>query len=370
MSISSLRQIHAASGAQFTEGDSLPRSYGDVRAEYAAIRRRVAVIDCSPEGKLEVSGKNSVQFINGLVTNEVKALAAGNGVPAAFLDTHGKVIALCRIYHPGPNLLVQLDATRREKIYKNLSRFLLAGEFFLTDVTEQKALISLQGSQSAALLESLTGQAISSEDGKISEATIADASVLMATHARCGEPGFDLFVAVESAPQLWQTLIECGQPFGARAAGQDALEIARIEAGVPREGVDVNETNILLEAGFENAVSYTKGCYLGQEIIARIHWRGQPAKRLLRLTVTAAEVPPPGADLYASDGKKVGVITSSTRRPEDDQIIALGYVHRYHLAHGTELAIKNGDAEIGQALVINPSATADPPPATSQPNPQ
>ena len=167
----------------------MPRSYGNVRAEYEAIRHGVAVIDLSPAGKLEVSGKNAVQFINGLVTNEVKNLPAGDGVQAAFLDTHGKVSALCRIYNTGHHLLLQLDAARREKIYKNLSRFVLAGEFFLTDVTEQQALISLQGLQSAALIESLTGQTISGEDSKISEGTITDTSVLIATHSRCANQG-------------------------------------------------------------------------------------------------------------------------------------------------------------------------------------
>ena len=131
----------------------------------------------------------------------------------------------------------------------------------------------------------------------------------------------------------------------------------------------MNDTNILLEAGFDNAVSYTKGCYLGQEIIARIHWRGQPAKRLLKLAVTAAEVPPPGSDLYAGDGKKVGMITSSTRSFQDDQIIALGYVHRYYLTHETALTIKNGKAEIGTALVNNPTVTTDQSQNTLQANP-
>src|SRR5437868_3322855 len=111
MSQTPLRQLHEALGAQFSDNDALPRSYGDVRAEYEAIRYGVAVIDFSPEGKLEVSGKNAVQFLNGLVTNEVKALEAGSGVQAAFLDVHGKVSALCRIYNTGLHLLLQLDAS-------------------------------------------------------------------------------------------------------------------------------------------------------------------------------------------------------------------------------------------------------------------
>jgi aminomethyltransferase len=359
MSSNPLRQLHEASGAQFDNGVSLPRSYGDVRAEYEAIRHGVAVMDFSPEGKLTVSGKNAVQFINGLATNEIETLAPGAGTAAAFLDVHGKVSALCRIYNTGDHLLLHLHPERREKIFSQLKRFTLAGEFFLNDVTEEQALISLQGPRAGALLELLTREPADGDtDGAIVQRTMAEHPALIATHARCGEPGFDLFIATEVAPQLWQTIIARGQEFNARAVGEQAFEIARIEAAVPRETIDVNETHILLEAGLDNAVSYTKGCYLGQEIIARIHWRGQPARRLLKLTITADQVPPAGAELHASDGKKVGVITSSARSFADDQIIALGYVHRYYLTSGTELTIRSGETEIGAATVTALPATA------------
>ncbi|HWQ32838.1 MAG TPA: glycine cleavage T C-terminal barrel domain-containing protein [Blastocatellia bacterium] len=366
MSITSLRQLHEAAGAHYGDDNSLPCSYGDVRAEYAAIRGGVAVLDFSPEGKLEVSGKNAAQFINGLVTNEVKTLPAGRGVPAAFLDAHGKVSALCRIYNIDGRLLIQLHPERREKIYSNLKRFTLAGEFFLNDLTEQQALISLQGPRAAALLESLTGAAVSENEITIAERVIADQTVLVATHARCGEAGFDLFIAAEAAPQVWQAIIARGAEYDACAVGQEAFEIARIEAAVPREGTDVNDTHILLEAGLDNSVSYTKGCYLGQEIIARIHWRGQPAKRLMKLSVSADAPPPAGVELYGSDGKKVGAITSSTRGLANDGIIALGYVHRYYIAPGTELTIRNGETETGRATVIALPATADQPQPESQ----
>lgn len=364
MSLTSLRQLHEAAGAQYGDDTSLPRSYGDVRAEYAAIRGGVAVIDFSPESKLEVSGQNAVQFINGLVTNEVKTLPSGHGVPAAFLDAHGKVSALCHIYNIDGRLLLLLHPERREKIYDSLKRFTLAGEFFLTDLTEQQALISLQGPRAAALLASLTGAAVSENEISITERVIAAQTVLVATHARCGAAGFDLFVAAEAAPQVWQAIIARGAEYGARAVGQAAFEIARIEAAVPREGIDVNNTHILLEAGLDNSVSYTKGCYLGQEIIARIHWRGQPARQLMKLAVSADAPPPAGTELYASDGKKVGAITSSTRSLAGDEIIALGYVHRYYLTPGTELTVRHGETEIGKATVVARPATA------AQPQPE
>lgn len=351
MSSIPLQAVHQAGGAQFDEAALLPRTYGNIRAEYEALRSGVAVIDFSPEGKLTISGKNAVQFINGLVTNDVKNLQPGHGVSAAFLDAQGRTQAICRIYNTGAHLLLTTHPERRAKVFQNLHRFTLAGEFFLQDVTEEQALISLQGPRAAELLTALTGQAVAFEAGKLIACDIAAQPATVVSHARCGATGFDLFVAAAAAPELWQMLLSAGAGFGACAVGQEAFDIARIEAGIPREVTDVSENNILVEAGFAEAVSYSKGCYLGQEIIARIHFRGQPAKRLLKLAVTAATLPPAGAGLYAADGKKVGSLTSLARHPLTAEILALGYVHRYYLAKGTELTISSGDVAIGTAIV-------------------
>jgi folate-binding protein YgfZ len=329
--------------------------FGDLRGEYDAIRHGVAVIDFSGAGKLELSGKNTIQFLNGLVSNDVKSLQAGDGVLAAFPTLQGKLSALCRIYNLGERLLMELDAINREKIFKNLSRFVPAGEFFVTDVSDRFALFSLQGPRSAELIESLTAQPIDVErQYQIRERQIGGKSILVASHSRSGETGFDLFVPAESAEEVLNAILSQGSAFGARRVGLDAFEIARIEAGIPREGVDAGESYIILESELESAVSYTKGCYLGQEVIARIHWRGQPAKRLRGLLVDAEQAPAPGTEIFAADGKKVGEITSSARSFALDRDIALGYVHRYYLTPGTKFSLKQGDAEVGQAELIEP----------------
>jgi folate-binding protein YgfZ len=353
MSLTPPQSTHGASG------EIPPRNSRDVRAEYEAICAGVGVIDL-PAGKLEVSGKNAIQFINGLVTNDVKSLQAGNGTLAAFLDVHGKVIALCRFYQTGRHLLLELAALNREKIFKNLSRFVPAGEFFISDVSDHYSLISLQGPRAAALIEELTEQTIEeTPEYKYSERAIASHSLFITTHSRCGGPGFDLFVSSDAAPRIRQILLERGQPFGAQAVGEEAFEIARIEAGIPREGPDINEKYILLETGCDKAVSYTKGCYLGQEIIARIHWRGQPAKRFMGLLIEMENTPPAGTELYSIDGKRAGEVTSSARSIALKRIIALGYVHRHYLTPGTEMILKSGESELGRAKVTSTPFTAD-----------
>jgi aminomethyltransferase len=322
----------------------------DIRGEYDAIRNGAALIDFSSAGKLQVSGKNSVQFLNGLVSNDVKSLQAGEGILAAFPTVQGKLLALCRIYNLATHLLLELDEINREKIFKNLSRFVPAGEFFVADVSDHLALYSLQGPQSRELIEAVSEQPIKSErQHSIIERQIAHANVFIAAHSRCGETGYDLFAPAEFAQKVREAILAAGKDFGAREAGMEAFEIARIEAGVPREGVDAGENYIILESELAPAVSYTKGCYIGQEVIARIHWRGQPAKRLRRLLIDAERLPPPGTEIHADDGKKAGEITSSTRSFALDRFVALGYVHRYYLEPGTAFTLKQGDEEVGRA---------------------
>jgi aminomethyltransferase len=332
--------------------ETLPRDYGDLRGEYDAIRGGVAVLDLSDAGKLQISGKNSVQFLNGVISNDVKSLKLHEGVLAAFPTIQGKLLALCRVYNLGEYLLLELDAINREKIFKNLSRFVPAGEFIVTDVSDQFALYSLQGPRTMELIEALTSQPIDERQYKIGEWQIAGARVFIASHSRCGETGFDIFVPTEFSQKVLETILERGVIFGARRAGSGAFEIARIEAGVPREGADAGEYYIILESELEAAVSYTKGCYLGQEIIARIHWRGEPAKRLRGLLTDADQPPQPGAELFDGEGKKVGEITSIARSFALDRFIALGYVHRYHLTPGTKFTLKQGGAEIGRAELV------------------
>jgi len=317
-----------------------------LRREYDAIRKGAALVDHSDSGLLKLSGRNAVQFLNGLVSNDVKTLEPGRGVLAAFPTLQGKLLALARIYNTGDGLLIEVAATNREKILSNLVRFVPAGEFFVTDLTGDTSLLSLEGPESGTLIERLTG----SEAGAMArydhyEATLGRTPVRITAHGRCGEKGFDIFVPANNAVEVGRTLIDAG----AVAASEAAFEVARIEAGVPREGIDAGENYIILESELGDAVSYTKGCYLGQEVIARIHWRGQPAKRLRGLLVDAAELPPAGALLYAEDGKKVGEITSSTHSIGLDRDIALAYVNRNYLAPGTRFAIRSDDLEIGRA---------------------
>ena len=323
---------------------------------YRALREGVGVLDLSGSGRIELSGGNSIQFLNGLVSNDIKSLQDGDGVLVAFPNLQGKLLALARVYRDGEALLLEVDGINREKIVRNLSRFIPAGGFFVRDLGMESGMISLQGPRTAELIAVLTGVEIGGIVGyRLLTGTIGATAVRIATHRRCGEVGCDIFVPMAGLEGVMQTILEAGSGYGGRLVGEESFETARIEAGVAREGVDTGEDYIILETGLEDAVSYTKGCYLGQEVIARIHWRGQPARQLRGLLPDQPLDSLAELELRAMEGsqagRKVGTITSATYSPALGRPIALGYVHRHYLTTGTVLEIFRGETRLCQAVV-------------------
>ena len=342
---SPLEEAHKRLGAFLAERDgwSVPASYGDVSAEYAAVREGGAgLIDLSSRARIEVSGAEAVQFLNGLVTNDMKTLAEGKWMLAAFPTPQGRLISSTRVLRRGDSFLFDTEAVSRASLFKTLERFTLAGDFRVADRTERLAQLSIQGARAAAVV----GQALGQEAASVERwrvATIAwmdtTLSIIRATHT--AEDGFDLFVDASHALSLWEALTLNG----ARPVGYDALEILRIEAGLPRYGLDMDETNIVTEAGLDEAVSYTKGCYTGQEIIARIHWRGHVAKKLTGLLLSEEGRVERAAKILSTDGKEIGRVTSYTFSPRLKRTIALGYIKYDYLAPGTEVRVHAGDEE-------------------------
>ena len=353
---SPLEEAHLRARAQMRDEDGarVPAHYGDARAEYEAVRggESAGLFDLSSRGRVEVSGTEAVQFLNGLVTNDVKTLAPGAWMGAAFPNVQGRLIAHARMMRAGdePKFLIDTEAATAEAVRANLERFTLAGDFRLRDLRAETALLSVQGAASVSFVGSVLGEgAAGTERGRVSIVTWRESqtvTVARATHT--GEDGFDLFIRAESAGDLWDALVAAG----ARPVGRDALELLRIEAGIPRYGVDMTDANVVLEAGLDDSVSYTKGCYVGQEIIARIHWRGHVAKRLAGLALEGEAAP--GAKLKTIDGaREIGRVTSVALSPRLGRVIALGFVKYDFLQPGTELIVA-GESNETRARVASP----------------
>lgn len=350
-----LHETHIRLGAEIKEWDrwQVPASYGDELFEYAAIRERGAgIVDLSARSRFQVSGSEAVQFLNGLITNDMKTLAENHWMPAAFPNVQGRLIASVRVVRkpddatgkkPISFFLIDTEPATREAVLKTIERFTLAGDFHVVDLTSQTALLSLQGKRAAEIIGSVMGESASGISAYVAtqiEWQKRSLTVLRATHT--AEDGFDIVVSADQATPLWDALVNVG----ATPVGQEALDRLRIEAGMPRYGIDMDETNVVTETGLDEAVSYTKGCYIGQEIIARIKYRGHVAKKLVGLFFDRPFKIDQDARIKSADDKEIGRITSHTMSPHLGSTIALGYVKYDYLAAGTEVRVVSGEREI------------------------
>ncbi|MGB2752634.1 MAG: glycine cleavage T C-terminal barrel domain-containing protein [Pyrinomonadaceae bacterium] len=271
-------------------------------------------------GLIAVWGKEAVQFLDGLISNDMKTLEDGQQMLAAFPNAQGRLLAVVRVLRQGDKYLFETEDATREKVYQNLFRFTFAGDFFVEDLSEQYRYFEMFGDEP-----------VTSGGGGIFYKSTASANSFMPI-----DSGETLRHALEGA--------------GSIEISEELYETLRIESGTPKYGVDMDETTIVPELGIDSLISYNKGCYIGQEIIARIHFRGHVAKRLTGVVLSE---PPAsaggqlvGTELATADGKNAGRITSVTFSPKLGKTIALAFVRYDYLATGTELRIGDVTATV------------------------
>jgi folate-binding protein YgfZ len=350
-----LEQVHAKLGATFRDEDGwhLPATYGDLKSEYDAVREGGAgLIDLSARGRIRVSGTEAVMFLNGLITNDMKTLAEGSWMPAVFPSVQGRLIAATRVFrlkddltgkNPVPQFLLDTEAITHQSVLGTIGRFTMAGDFRVQDVTGETALLTVQGKEAGSIIAKEFGTAATelAHTGTL-EIQWHGESFLLSRATHTAEDGFDVVVNNQQAVLLWGTLVEAG----AEPVGHDTLETLRIEAGVARHGRDMDETNVVTETNLDDAVSFTKGCYIGQEIIVRIKHRGHVAKKLAGIIFDSRHTIRPGIVVKSADDKEIGRITSATASPRLDRSIALGYVRYEHLATGTTVKVATDEGDV------------------------
>ena len=312
--------------------------------EYEAVRDGGAgLIDLSAaRGRIRVSGSEATMFLNGLITNDVKNLAQNRWMPAVFPTVQGRLIGAVRVIRAsGPELLIDTEMASHEAVLKTISRFTLAGDFKVSDVTSETALLTIQGQGAAEILENDLAQEVSGlpQNGVVQTDWV---TIIRANHT--GEDGFDIIIDAARKAELQKTL----EAAGAQPIGEDTLEILRVEAGIARFGQDMDETNVVPETNLDDAVSYTKGCYVGQEIIVRIKHRGHPAKKLSALRFETDQQIEAGAVIRSTDNQEIGRVTSAVISPRLGSI-GLGYVRYEYLVDGTRVIVGDGiDAIVGK----------------------
>ncbi|MDX6497152.1 MAG: hypothetical protein QOG23_412 [Blastocatellia bacterium] len=338
------RRVAVASGSTDETSSKLTRVNQPISAtEYAAVRDGGAgLIDLSVRGRLLVSGSEAVMFLNGLITNDMKTLALHSWMPAVFPNVQGRLIAAVRIIHRDDGFLIDTEHATLEPVAKLLGRFTLAGDFQVRDLSSETAMLSVQGRKAAEVVR----QALNETAEGVSRGGVATAqfkkgkvTIIRATHS--GEDGFDLFVDANATEDLRRSLIGAG----ASPCGQEVAEILRIEAGIPCFGIDMDDTKVVTETNLDDAVSFTKGCYIGQEIIARIKYRGHVAKKLTGVLLEETVALESGAKILSTDDKEIGAVTSSAVSPHLTKTIALSYVKYDYLEPGTKVKVVSAAQE-------------------------
>jgi folate-binding protein YgfZ len=315
--------------------------------EYEAVRDGGAgLIDLSAQrGRIRVSGSEATMFLNGLITNDVKSLAQNRWMPAVFPTVQGRLIGAVRVIRAsGPEFLIDTETASHEPVLKTVSRFTLAGDFKVADVTDETALLTLQGQGAAEILQQVFDQGVPDlpENG-VGETTWQNVPVTILRASHTGENGFDIVIDASRKAELQQAL----EAAGAQPVGEDTLEVLRVEAGIARFGQDMDDTNVVPETNLDDAVSYTKGCYVGQEIIVRIKHRGHPAKKLTGLRFETDQQIEPGAIIRSQENQEIGRVTSAVISPRLGSI-GLGYVRYEYISEGTHVVVGDGiDAIVG-----------------------
>jgi len=315
---------------------------------YTAARQRAGIVDRADRARIVVSGADRASFLQGLLTNDVVALKAGQGCYAAYLTAQGRMIADLHAYELGDVMLLTLHRDVKDAVMAKLDQVIFSEDVQLGDVTKTFAQTAVVGPHAASVVanvfevpqETLRGMG---EHGNLRAAWTGGPAIVTRV-SDTGEPGFDLFVEAAHGDALKPALAAAGA-IEVDAATADAI---RIESGVPLFHRDMDEETIPLEAGIESrAISFTKGCYVGQEVVIRVLHRGhgRVARKLVGLRIEGDRVPPAGAAIRAGD-RDIGEVTSSTWSPALQRPIAISYVHRDFTEPGAKVTVEGTAAEV------------------------
>jgi folate-binding protein YgfZ len=353
-----LHDVTTAAGAVFVEdaGWLIPSQFGGAVGEYRQAHEGAVLFDQSHRGKVEVVGADAVTFLQNLCTNDVKDLAPGSGREAFLTTAKAKVVAYGFFYRlggEGPAFWIDLAPGLGGKVVQHLDHFLISEQVELTDRTRDFAQLHLVGPGARAILAAALGDDLPAlEEGQTVVHNYGGGATGQWRHQDAlGLPGYDLVCPPATAETVWRQLTAVG----AVPAGMNVYEILRVEAGLPLYGTDIDDNTFAPEVGrTDQAICYTKGCYLGQEPIVMARDRGQVNRTLLGLKLSGGPVPR-GALLFR-EGKEVGRVTSSVVSPRLGTAIALAYVRRGHQEPGTVLEVEDAGQRRRAEVVSLPFA--------------
>ena len=353
---SPIYELTSSMGASFTEwqGWELATNFGDAASEHRAAKTSVALYDSTYVGRLKATGADVLDLLNRLSTNLVDSIPEFAGVQTVLTDDRGRIIDLLLVLNMGSDILLLAGPQNRERIIEWIDKYTIVDDVTLEDVTQSTAMISVIGPGAGSLLSSSTGVDVDSlEIHRWMTAMVGGTSVQILRRDGVNLPRYEVLASWEEAPEVWLALKEAGS----EPMGTEAFEAIRVEAGVPGYETELIDTYNPLEAGLWDSISFNKGCYIGQEVIARLDTYGKVQRHLVSVSFPRDVLVTEGLKL-AYEGKEVGSITSAVRLPQTGDLLCLAYIRKAAAMTGTMVTF--GDAGGREAQVMGPSPGSQP----------
>ncbi len=331
-----LHDLEAAAGATFRLrcGHEEPDQFGDACAEYDALRGEAGILDICSAGKLRVTGRDRQRYLNNMLTNDIKKLAAGAGCYAALLTRQGLMESDLWVFAGTNELWLECPVCAREQVLASLNKHIVSEDVILDDLSDAVGILSIQGPNAGGIIDRRLGLDVSTLR-PLEHRQIGQGAGFVVRRNRSGFDGYDLWLPRSEIADSWNgwTGEERVHPIGFQA-----LDWARTEAGIPWFGVDMDNRTLPMEMGLDDAISMTKGCYRGQEIVARVKLRGHLDRRLAGIAVDHTLPPAPAAEVFAL-GEKIGAVTSAVISPRLGKPLALAVIKTAYLQPDTRVNV-------------------------------
>jgi len=354
---SPLAAEHVKAGATLGTwfGCALPDIFSEVPEEYRFARETVALIDKNYRAFLTFTGPDRVRYLNAILTNNIRDLGPGEANASLLLNPQGHILAEIEAYAVPEHILAVSYAMIRESLIATFEKYIIMDDVALADETARLGVLAVEGPKSGDLVREICGiELVSLPELGHAETRVDTISCRVVKRSPGGIPGAEFIAETAQLSSLWNILLEKVRATGGGPMGYTALNARRLEQGIPWFGYDFDERHIPHEAGLENShISYTKGCYTGQEIVERVRSRGQVNRQRVGFRFAGKEPPPAGITLLAGD-KETGYLTRAAFSPALGSAIGMGYVHRESSAPGTRLTCAGVAAEV-ILLPVTPS---------------
>ena len=337
-------ELGAAAVAEY-RGVETAAHFGDPQTEFASLRNECGVYDLGFRAKISLTGEDRVRWLNGMVTNNIRDLAASHGVYAFLLNPQGHILGDLYAYNRGESITIETDSGQVEKILATFDHYIIMDDVEVKNLTKEVTALGVAGPRSCEVLNAAGFVIPEMRPLQLESVSWKSVECTLVRGEDEQRDAYEIWMAPGSVRLLWDVL----RSAGAAAVGSEALEMARIEAGVPRYGVDIRERDLPQETEQARALNFNKGCYVGQEIVERIRSRGAVHRKFSGFLADASDSIVPGTKVVAGE-REVGEITSASilQLATGRKTVALGYIRREIGAPGREVVIGTATARVVQ----------------------